>query len=60
MDDSFLQIVLLNEIRISEINLGVVMAQINLGEKIEIVGAKCLRRISFLAIRMRGLFILKF
>jgi hypothetical protein len=60
MDDSFLEMVIGSGINIGEINLGTVMAKINLGEKIEIIRSRCIRRMTLLAVRMRGLFIITF
>lgn len=60
VDDSFLEIILPSSLAIAEINLGTIMAKVPLGEKIEVIASRCLRRMTFLAVSMRGLYTLAF
>ena len=60
IDDSFLEIVYVNRVSVAEINLGTVMAEKDLGYKLEIVESKCLRRMTFLVLKMKGLYLIKF
>ena len=59
MDDSFLEIVSNDEIQVAEINHGVVMGTVK--PKIgNIVGVKCTRAVTLLAVAEKGIFLLNF
>ena len=60
VDDSFLEMILASSVTIAEINLGRVMAKVPLGDKVEVIASRCLRRMTFLAVSMRGLYTLTF
>jgi hypothetical protein len=59
VDDSFLEMIMSSSVTVAEINLGTVMAKAPL-DKLEVIASRCLRRMTFLAVSMRGLYTLTF